>query len=170
MIETPRLLLRPLALDDLDALALMYADAEVQRFTGGEQTRAVAAERLAQVIALHAQQGFGMLAVVEKSSARFLGRAGFLVQQMEGAREVELAYGLARETWGKGYATEAIAAARDWGFAHLAEPRFISLIHPDNSRSIRVAEKIGSRYAKDVEFMGQRVRLYVNDRAPDPRS
>ncbi|HEY7958220.1 MAG: GNAT family N-acetyltransferase [Polyangia bacterium] len=164
MIETERLLLRPLSLDDVDAMAPMYADAEVMTFLGGVKTRHEAAERIKLIMSLFAEQGFGLFGVVEKSSGSLLGRAGLIVQQVEGAREVELAYGLKRQAWGQGYATEAVAAAREWGFRRLPEPRFVSLVHAANLRSVRVAERLGARHNREVDYQGQRVRLYVHER------
>jgi RimJ/RimL family protein N-acetyltransferase len=115
-------------------------------------------------MSLFAEQGFGLFGVVEKSSGSLLGRAGLIVQQVEGAREVELAYGLKRQAWGQGYATEAVAAAREWGFRRLPEPRFVSLVHAANLRSVRVAERLGARHNREVDYQGQRVRLYVHER------
>jgi ribosomal-protein-alanine N-acetyltransferase len=165
VIETSRLILRPLCWDDLDALAVMYADEETCRFVGGVKTREGTARLLERVITNHQKHGFGMLAVVDRSSGRLLGRAGFLPQIVEGAHEVELAYLIERASWGRGLATEAAAALRDWGHANLPEPRLISLIHFANYASKRVAERVGSRWLRDVEYEGARVHLYVNERS-----
>lgn len=164
MIETDRLLLRPLSLEDVEAMAPMYADPEVMAFIGGVKTREETVERITLIMSLFSDQGFGLLGVVEKSSGSLLGRAGLIVQQVEGAREVELAYGLKREAWGQGYATEAITAVRTWGFRRLPEPRFVSLVHAANLRSVRVAERLGARHDRDVDYQGQCVRLYVHER------
>ncbi|MSR60370.1 MAG: N-acetyltransferase [Planctomycetaceae bacterium] len=64
--------------------------------------------------------------------------------------ETEIGYRLARPHWGRGYATEAARALRDYGFGTLSLARLIALIDPRNAASIRVAEKIGLRYEKDV--------------------
>ena len=164
MIETARLLLRPLSLDDVDAMAPMYADAEVMTFIGGVKTREQTAEQIVRIMSLFSEQGFGLYGVVEKSSGSLLGRAGLIAQQVEGARELELAYGLKRQAWGQGYATEAIVAVREWGFRQLEAPHFVSLVHAANSRSARVAERLGARHDRDVDYHGQRVRLFVHER------
>jgi RimJ/RimL family protein N-acetyltransferase len=59
----------------------------------------------------------------------------------------------AQRHWGHGYATEAARAARDWGYEHGIES-LISLIHPDNARSMRVAEKLGAAPAETVDVHG----------------
>ncbi len=64
--------------------------------------------------------------------------------------EIELGWTLERAAWGHGFATEGAIAVRDWTVREVQPRRLISLIHPDNARSIRVAEKIGERYEHDV--------------------
>jgi RimJ/RimL family protein N-acetyltransferase len=168
VIETERLRLRAFSPGDLDALVEIYGDPETQRFTGGVYTRAQTAARLERLIALPRTQGFGLYAVLE--GERLVGRAGFIAQEVEGVAELELAWMFSRAVWGRGYATETAAALRDFWLHQMSQPRLISLIHPDNARSIRVAERIGSRYARDVDFKGQRVKLFQIERAaPGPR-
>lgn len=164
MIETPRLLLRPLSLDDVDAMAPMYADPEVMEFVGEVLTREQTTERITLITSLFAQQGFGLLGVVERASGQLIGRAGLVVQAVEGVREVEIVYSLVRVSWGNGYATEAATAVRQWAFRYLPDPHFISLVPVTHVRSARVAERIGGRHDRDVDFHGQRVRVYVHER------
>jgi RimJ/RimL family protein N-acetyltransferase len=64
--------------------------------------------------------------------------------------ELEIGWTLARDAWGRGYATEAALAVRDWVFRELRPPRLISMIFPANRRSQRVAEKIGERFEREV--------------------
>jgi ribosomal-protein-alanine N-acetyltransferase len=167
VIATPRLLLRPFAAGDADALFELYGDPEVMTFTGGPKTREQTEEGLARLIALYESQGFGLFAV--EHEGRVIGRVGFIVQMVEGVREVELAYMIARAAWGRGFGVEACMAARDWGLQHLPSPRLVSLIDPRNLRSLKIAEKLGSRFERVVTFHGQRVGLHVIE-APGPRS
>lgn len=93
-----------------------------------------------------------------------LGRAGFLRWNPEtwqiGGDETELGWMLAPEHWGHGYATEAALALRDWGLAERGVARLISLIQHGNLRSVRVAEKIGERFERDVNVRGKPSWLY----------
>jgi RimJ/RimL family protein N-acetyltransferase len=69
---------------------------------------------------------------------------------------------LERRAWGEGFATEAATAARDWALTEVEPPRLISLIHPDNVRSQRVAAKIGEQYVQDVRHHhGHDVQLWA---------
>ena len=64
--------------------------------------------------------------------------------------EVELGWALRRDVWGAGYATEAAAAARDWALSEIRPRRLISLIHPENERSMRVATKLGEHFEESI--------------------
>ena len=76
--------------------------------------------------------------------------------------EIELGWTLERAAWGNGFATEAATAVRDWALREVQPRRLISLIHPENVRSIRVAEKIGERYQHDIVMHhGATVQLWA---------
>lgn len=163
-IETERLVLREPREDDLDALARFYADPEVMRFIGAGKTRTreESAESLRNMLRWRALDGFGMFICERREDATVIGRSGLLVWDTRvwqfGSRaelgehaEVELGWTLGREFWGHGYATEAARAARDWAFGELGLSRLISLIHPENAPSIRVAERLGCTVEREVE-------------------
>jgi len=71
---------------------------------------------------------------------------------VNGQPEIEIGYRLAKSAWGQGYATEAARSVRDFAFLTLGMKRLIAMIDPSNVASIRVAEKIGMRYERDVMF------------------
>lgn len=87
-----------------------------------------------------ALRGYGLFAA--EHDGRFLGRVGVL--HPADRTEPELAWIIAEPFWGNGFATEAAAAVRDWAFASFARERLVSYIMPENSRSRRVAEKLGA--------------------------
>jgi RimJ/RimL family protein N-acetyltransferase len=68
--------------------------------------------------------------------------------------EIELGWTLLHDYWGHGYATEAAEAVREAAWADLELERLISIIHPDNARSIRVAERLGATPAETIETGG----------------
>jgi len=140
-LETERLILRPLTEDDVDEFAAIVADPEVQRFMGGPKTRVEAWRQLALFRGHDALRGFSQNAVVERSTGRVVGRSGLWLP--EGWPGLEVGWVLARDTWGRGYATEAGRAWRDWAFDVLGADDLISIIHPQNVASVRVAERIG---------------------------
>lgn len=141
-LETPRLLLRPTAPEDFESWAGFMADAEAVRFIGGVQPRAVAWRGFVAMAGSWAIQGFAMFSVVEKASGRWIGRVGPWCP--EGWPGTEVGWSLARDAWGKGYATEAAAATIDWAFERLGWAEVIHTIAPDNVASQAVARRLGS--------------------------
>lgn len=159
-IDTPRLTLRAFRLDDLDAYAAMCADDEVMRHigSGGAVGRDVAWRQLAIFLGAWALRGHGMWAVQRRSDGALIGRVGFL--DPEGWPGCELAWLLARDAWGHGYAFEAARAALEHGRSEQGVREAISLIRPDNQRSIALAERLGARSDGPIEFLGSSALLY----------
>jgi RimJ/RimL family protein N-acetyltransferase len=156
MLTTQRLLLRHFHVLDAEPMARVFGDPEVMRFGDGVQTREWVVNWLHTCLErYHRTEGFGPYAVVEKSSQHVIGYCGlFFLPDVAGQPEVEIGYRLSRSTWGQGYATEAAQAIRDFAFTTLGMKRLLAIIDPSNLASIRVAEKIGMRYEKDVMFEG----------------
>lgn len=141
-LETERLILRPPADVDLDGWAEMMADPVAARFIGGQQPRATAWRFMATMAGSWALNGFGMFSVIEKSSGRWLGRIG--PWRPEDWPGTEVGWGLHPSAWGQGYAVEAAEAAIDWVFDHLGWTEVVHCIDPDNTPSIKVAQRLGS--------------------------
>jgi len=103
-----------------------------------------------------------MWAVEQKETGAFVGLVGFA--DPEGWPGFELAWKLVRRWWGNGYATEGAGAALAYAFTALNKDRVISLIHPENRASIRVAERIGESLQGRTELMGQEHLVYGIDK------
>ena len=160
-LETERLILRGWRADDFDAFAAMMVDPEVARFLTGDQRpmdRASAWRTLALFVGHWSLRGFGLFAVEEKGSGAFVGRIG--AWQPEEWVGFELGWGLARPYWGKGYAREAARAAGDWAWTQIKTDELVSLIHVDNARSTRVAERLGATFERVVPFRGSDCAIY----------
>ncbi len=169
MIQTPRLLLRPLRADDLAALhGTLFSDPAVTwdgRSHSLDETRDALAAKLRHV----EEHGFGALAVEDREDGGFLGWAG--LQHLEGGPDVELAYYLGRRAWGRGLATELaralVAHARD----ELGLPRVLAVVRPENVASQRVLAKAGLRPAGMGHHYGADVQVWAADlAAPQPAS
>jgi ribosomal-protein-alanine N-acetyltransferase len=180
VLETERLVLRHLTSSDLDALARIYRDSEVRRyFPEGTLTYHETSEELEWIIDVYYRRyGYGLWATVLKESGAFIGRCGLLPWKvvsgpdgrpgLDGADEepdpaarveVEVAYLLAREYWGRGLATEAARAIVAHAFGTLRLTRLICLVEPLNVASRRVAAKIGMSDGGDVWLDGERLPL-----------
>lgn len=164
-LETERLILRMFRPSDEDAFARIFADAEVMRFLGdGKPLSAFDAWRqLAFHVGHWELRGYGHFAVEEKSSGRLAGRIGFL--NPAGWPGFELGWTLGREFWGKGYATEGAQRALQYAFEEMGREHVISLIHPDNHASIKVATRLGEKVEGKTELFGHEVLIYGIDRA-----
>lgn len=165
-LETGRLRLRMFRNDDIDAYHAMCSDPEVMQFMadGKPLTRLEAWRQMAAILGHWQLRGYGSWVLEEKSSGRLIGRAGFINPETWPA--LEIGWALARESWGRGYATEAARAVLDYGRARLGIARVISLIHPQNTRSVGVAERLGGRRDTEIEFFGKTVDVYVYDVPP----
>jgi len=141
--ETERLILRPTAPEDFEGWATLMGDAENSRYIGGPQPRPVAWRGFLSMAGAWAIQGFAMFSVIEKASGRWIGRLG--PWHPEGWPGNEIAWGLLREAWGKGYALEGATAAMDFAFDVLGWDEAIHTIDPANRASQTVAHKLGSR-------------------------
>ncbi len=151
ILETERLLLRRLEWPDLDDLYCMYSDPVGRRyFPEGTLTLAETREELEWFLNGHPRHPeLGLWATVLKEDSRFIGRCGLLPWTIDGVDEVEVAYALSREFWGRGLATEAARGIVDYAWQQLGLTRLVCLIDRENQASLRVAEKTGMRFEKE---------------------
>jgi RimJ/RimL family protein N-acetyltransferase len=164
MIETDRLLLRPHRLDDLDAAAAMYADPAVMRFIGGVGLgREDVWNRLLRYAGHWALLKFGLWAIEERATGRFIGEAGFADFHRdlgEGFDDCpEAAWILADDAQGRGYALEAMTAATTWLDHEHRASRAVCIINPDNAASLRLAERVGFARFGQQDYRGKSVLL-----------
>ena len=141
-LETPRLLLRIPQAGDFERYAEMLADPSSLHI-GGPLSRHDSWRRFLQMPGAWVVQGFAMFSVVEKASGRWMGQAG--PWQPDGWPGTEIGYSFHMDARGKGYATEACAAAMDYAFDTLGWDEVIHSISPENTASQTVAQRLGSR-------------------------
>lgn len=144
-IKTVRLRLEPFQERDGDALYVMERDPEVKRYAGGVLTRQQTEKLLKKFIALGHDTGWGPIAIKVRETGHIIGLCGFY--GTDAPNEAEIFYGLARDAWGQGYATEAAKALLMAGIEQGRLSRIIAPVHPENVRSIRVLEKIGMTFS-----------------------
>jgi RimJ/RimL family protein N-acetyltransferase len=175
LIETERLVIRPWQPDDRPAFTAVMTHPEVTQYIhGGKPYTEVEVdqwfERQARQIAEH---GMCMGALVEKSTNRLAGLSG--VQPLGSTTEFEIGWILAREAWGRGFATEAGAACMRYVLETLNRPRVVAIIDPANDPSKRVAARLGMTY--EATFTGAElghrfpeivVDLFKRDRSAFP--
>jgi RimJ/RimL family protein N-acetyltransferase len=158
-LETARLRLRVPRESDFPTYETWYANIDVMRYLGGKTMNRVEAWRhLAYLVGHWAFRGYGYYAAEEKASSRLVGRVGFTDQV--GWPGFELGWTIAPEFQGRGFATEAADFLLSYAFEALDRPHVISLIHPDNAPSRRVAEKLGETIEGETEVLGMPVLVY----------
>ena len=142
ILETERLLLRVQQAGDFERYAEMLAHPSSLHI-GGPLLRHEAWRRFLQMPGAWMVQGFAMFSVEEKSSGRWMGQAGPWCP--DGWPGTEVGYSFHMDARGKGYATEACAAAMDYAFDTLGWDEVIHSISPENTASQTVAQRLGSR-------------------------
>ena len=159
-LTTERLHLRCFKPVDFDAYAEMMANPDVVRYLGAgvPLSRADAWRQMAMLMGHWVLRGYGVWAVEERATGRFLGRIGCMNQ--EGFPAFEIAYTLGPWAWGNGYAREGAAAALTFARDVLLRSEITSIIRPANTASIRVATSLGAVPGETVEFFGAPSVLY----------
>lgn len=169
LLETPRLRLRLMQADDVDALLAIFADPKVMAaFHAPPFDRAQMMRWVQRNLDHQATHGYGLFSVLFKANGLLIGDCGLELMELEGTHVAELGYDFRSDYWNQGYATEAAQAVRDYAFEHLQLPRVISLIRVWNMPSRWVAEKIGMRLAGKIARHGQQYWLYQLDREMAP--
>jgi ribosomal-protein-alanine N-acetyltransferase len=168
VIETERLRLRPLSLDDVDDLSVVLADPETMKWYPAPFDRAGVVRWIRKQHERYERDGFGLLGIEERATGAFLGDCGPTIQPVDGEPHVELGWHVRRDRWGEGIATEGGVACREWCWRNLDADHVISLIRPENRQSWRVAEKLGMTVWKETIHAGLVHRVYRLDR-PESR-
>lgn len=142
VLQTERLTLRPLAIEDFPRWAEMMADPEAARFLGGAQPAATAWRGFMSMAGAWSLTGVSMFSVIERDTGLWLGRIGpWTPHDWPGT---EVGWGLHPDAQGRGYGVEAATATIDYAFDVLGWTEVIHCIDPDNVPSQRLAERLGS--------------------------
>ena len=160
---TERLLIRPLELNDIEEWTQYLADLRSTEFYPKLMKTDIdiwADNWIKKAQKRYAEDSFGLMALIEKSTGNFVGQCGLLMQRIDGKDEIEIGYHLFPTYWGKGFATEAAQMFKQLAFKEYDFLQLISIIMTENIPSQRVAERNGmSRYRKTV-YKGSEVYIY----------
>jgi len=168
-IQTPRLRLRPWEAEDLPFFAEMNADPHVMEYLPSVLTPAESDAIVSRIVEHFDRHGFGLWAVKVVGMAPFIGFTGLSVPSFQAHFTpcVEIGWRLARDHWGKGYATEAAKAAIIFGFREMKLDQIVSFTVKNNFRSRRVMERLGMTCRPEDDFehpslaVGHRLRPHV---------
>lgn len=150
VLETRRLRLREMTLDDLDDLHAIFSDPNAMQHYPKPFDLEMTTGWIEWNLRNYTERGFGLWAVISTVDSRVIGDCGLTIQNVDGVDEVEIGYHIARSLWRQGLATEGAIACRDYAFDVLGRQRVISWMRAENLPSRRVAEKIGMHLEKET--------------------
>jgi ribosomal-protein-alanine N-acetyltransferase len=163
-ITTSRLVLRPLAEEDVDPLHRILGDRDVLRYF--PNTNPPARDRVQKLISGQLkhweERGYGWWAIERRSPNGLIGWSG--LQFLPETEEVEVAYLLGKAFWGRGLATEAAQACLQYGFEQVELESIVAIVHPENGASRRVIEKLGMSFVDRARYFGMDCYRYSIDR------
>jgi [ribosomal protein S5]-alanine N-acetyltransferase len=158
-IETERTILRRLTIDDAEDFFTLNQDPQVLKYTGDDPFLNIQASKDFLVAYDHYEKyGVGRLAVIEKSSSKFIGWCGLKYSPKED--EYDIGFRFFRAYWNQGFATETAKKCLDYGFKDLKILRIVGRAMIGNEASIRVLEKLGMTFSKRFEVEGQEWEVY----------
>ncbi|MEA2646890.1 MAG: hypothetical protein QOE92_1973 [Chloroflexota bacterium] len=159
-IETKRLRMRLPVASDAEPFAAITEDIEVMRYIrGAAQGPEAKHEWVARYIDGWRTRGFERWMLESRADGSFIGYCG-LHYLDDRPGDIEVGYALVPAAWGRGYATEAAAAAVDWGFRALGLERIVAVAFPENRASQQVMKKLGMRYLRDGRWWGHDLVQY----------
>lgn len=161
VLTTERLTLRALTMDDFPLVAEIATGPRAAGI-GGPMSREDAWYEFAQMNMTWLVRGHGYWAVTDTASGELLGFAGIGFEP--GDREPELGYFFSAAAEGRGLASEAVARARDWGFADAALETLVSYVLVHNSRSIALAERLGAVRDGDITDGSETLHVFRHNR------
>lgn len=146
-LETDRLLLRKMRLDDAGDLFEYASDPEVARYTTWEAHKTIEVSRtvLSHWMDLYSSSQVAPWGVEHKRDRKLIGTCGFVYWSLRSAR-AEIGYALSRKYWGRGYTTEAVRAVIAFGYNTMELNRIEARCDPLNVASARVLEKVGMKF------------------------
>jgi RimJ/RimL family protein N-acetyltransferase len=162
-LETERLVLRTYRLSDFEDHFKLHADPNTMRYLLGQKplSRFEAWRHMAYIVGHWELLGYGYFAAEEKATGRFVGRIGFT--NPEGWPGFELGWTLVPEFQGRGFATEGGRFLLNYAFNEMKKDHVISVIHPDNKPSIKVAERLGEKLEGETQVGDMQMLIYGID-------
>ncbi len=159
-IRTKRLLLKPLAEHDLDALQKLWTDSQVRRYLWDDE--AISLRHTDEIIrksrTLFASHGYGLWGAFPASGGPLTGFGGFW--HFHQPPQLELIYGIQSGQWGRGLASELAGALIRYGFDELGFGRIQASTDPPNRASWRVMEKVGMSFQERKAIAGKDTVFY----------
>lgn len=163
IIETERLALRRLTLEDAEFIRELVNEPSWIRFIGDRGVRTAEQARTYLEngpIAMYRRCGFGLWLVEIKATGEPVGICGLI--KRDTLEDVDIGFAFLPRYWGRGYALESARAVMDYGRQILELDRIVAITSPDNASSIRLLERIGLRFERTIELAGSATQLFAS--------
>ena len=168
ILETERLYLRRLTIEDAENLYLLNSDYDVLKYTGDVPFESIETAKIFLTNYDHYKKyDFGRWAVINKINNKFLGWCG--LKYTQDLDEYDIGFRFFKKEWNKRYATESAKACVKLGFDKYKMNEIIGRAMKENISSIKVLEKIGLTYFKTFDFDGQEGLIYKVENKNLPR-
>lgn len=166
--STRRLRFADWAPQDWAAFRPIATDPDVMRYIGsGTPWPDERVQRFVEAqIGYSAKLGFCLWKLLEKSTLSLAGFCG--LQPLSGTPDIEIGWWLAKTYWGQGLGTEAATTALRFGFESVGLSRIVAIAQPANRASVRIMEKLGMSFERDLVRDGIPVVLYAIDNPARP--
>jgi RimJ/RimL family protein N-acetyltransferase len=170
ILETDRLLLRQLNVEDSENFYHLNLNPNVIKYTGDKSFKNIAeAENFLKNYKDYDINGFGRWAVIDKSNEEFLGWCG--LKYAEKLNETDIGFRFFEKHWNKGFATESAKACLKYGFEKLNLKTIVGRAMAENFASIKVLEKLGMNYDREFDFDEHKGLIYkIQNKKPPHNS
>jgi RimJ/RimL family protein N-acetyltransferase len=159
--KTPRLIIAKINKDDADSLFQLNNNKQVMRFFPKILNYDENRQMVEKILDHYETHGYCFWKLLLRNGKAFIGIAGLLRQEIDGNVETEISYRIKPEYWNCGFATEAAQACKNYAETILRKKKLISIVHPENIASKRIAEKLGAKKTNIATFMDMKHEIYV---------
>jgi len=160
IVKTDRLVLRQMNENDEDHLMHIFSDPVAMQYYPSTKTREQARSWIQWNQNNYEKHGTGLWICELKEEGTFVGQCGIVPQTVDERSEMEIGYLFVRAYWGKGLATEAAMAVKEYGFTSMGRSRLISMIYKPNLPSIQVAKRIRMSFEKETRINNRETLIY----------
>jgi len=164
--HSERIQFRKLTMNDVETWTEFFHNNDRLEFLGipdiTKDKKEIATEWIRMQLEKYEKHGLGHLALIEKSSNEFLGMAGIHPRVISEKDVFEIAYSLKPKYWGKGFASEAAKQLKKFGLETKISDSFVSIIHKENSDSIKVAQRNEMEIIDEINYLGMEVFIFGN--------
>ena len=164
--ESERIQFRKLTMNDVDTWTEFFQNNDRLALLGipdiSKDKTEIVTEWISMQLEKYEKHGLGHLALIEKSSNEFLGMAGIHPRIVLEKEVFEIAYSLKPKYWGKGFASEAAQQLKKFGLETKISDSFVSIIHKENSDSIKVAQRNEMEIINELNYLGMDVFVFGN--------